>query len=319
MLYKKALLCTLLISSVTASDPTSYGWNIPNTPLNIGGYIDATYESKREDEFMFNDIALLFSAHKNHFDLLGEVEISDLTLDGKSNGSRDIEIILERLQVSYALENEQILTVGRFNSSVGYWNQAPINILQDTTTKPNIVKNIFPKATTGVMYQKGIGDEDSLTLALQYNRDIGSHDESIVVDRHMAIAYYGVSSDELSWRLSAGSYREFRGDNTRYLGVGTQYDSDEFALQGEFFIQKHDHGLSIPYSGYLQSVWHFTDKHDSVLRLERYKDEFLDVSEIIFLLGYVYRPWERFALKGEYIYHSKLPLNRFVYSFSVMF
>ncbi|MCH9741174.1 MAG: hypothetical protein K0U38_10125 [Epsilonproteobacteria bacterium] len=319
MPYKKILYFILLTKLLIASDPTSYGWNIPNTPLNVGGYIDATYDEKREDEFMFNDIALLFSAHKNHFDMLGEVEISHLTLDGKSNGSSSIEIILERLQLSYALENEQTLTVGRFNSDIGYWNQAPINIVQDTTTKPHIVKSVFPKATTGVMYQKGIEDEDSLSLTLQYNDDIGNHDESIVVDRHLAMMYYGVSSDMFSWRMAGGSFRKYKGYEAYYLGAGIQYDSDEVTLQSELFTQQNSSGFDIPYSGYLQSVWHFVNRQDAVVRFEHYQDEILDVHEAIFLIGYTYRPWENMVFKGEYIYHTQLPLNRFVYSFSVLF
>lgn len=309
----------LLNHFLYASDPTSYGWNLPNTPLNLGGYIDTTYDNEREDPFMFNDIALLFSSHKNHFDMLGEIEISHLTLDGKSNGSRHIEIILERLQLAYSLENEQTLTVGRFNSDIGYWNQAPINILQDTVTKPHIVKNIFPKATSGVMYQKGFASEDQLSITLQHNPDIGNHDDSIVVDRHLAMAYHGVQSDKLSWRIAGGSFRKHRGEEAYYLGVGTEYDDDLLTLQGELFTQKTRHEFAIPYSGYLQSVFHLANRQDGVIRVEHYNNKVLDLHEAILLVGYLYRPWENMVLKGEYIYHSQLPLNRFVYSFSVIF
>jgi hypothetical protein len=319
MFFKKALYFILLSKFLLATDPTSYGWNIPNTSLNIGGYIDSTYDKKREDAFMFNDIALLFSSHENHFDMLGEVEISHLTLDGKSNGSSDIEIILERLQLAYSLENEQMFTIGRFNSDIGYWNQAPINILQDSITKPHIVKNIFPKATTGLMYKKGFDDENQLSITLQHNRDVGNHDESIVVDRHLAMGYHGISSDRLSWRVSGGSFRKYSGEETYYFGVGTEYDGDLLTLQGELFTQQNHREFEIPYSGYLQSVWHLANRQDGMVRFEHYKDELLDVHEAIVLVGYAYRPSENIVLKGEYVYHSQLPLKSFVYSFSVIF
>lgn len=319
MSYTNALILICMTAILSANEPSSYGWDIPDTPLNLGGYIDTTYDTKREDQFMFNDIAMLLSGHQDHLDIVSEVEVSHITLDGKSNGSRDIDIILERLQLNYSFDKEQTLTVGRFNSHIGYWNQAPINILQDTTTKPHIVTHLFPKATTGLMYQKGFESEKSLSFTLQHNPDIGTHDESILVDRHIGLAYSETMSDELAYTLALGSFRQESGQEATYFGMASQYENDDVILQGELFRQQNDTRYDIPYSGYLQSVWHLANRQDGVIRFERYKDEIMDVQENIFLVGYVYRPWENIVLKGEYIYHTELPLNRFVYSFSVLF
>jgi hypothetical protein len=299
-----------------ANEPTNYGWNVPNTPFKVGGYIDATYGQEQKSQFQFDDISLLFSGHQNHFDMLGEIEISHLKLDDNT----DVKIILEQLQVSYSFENHQRVTVGRFHSDIGYWNQAPINILQDTTTIPHIVENVFPKATTGLMYQKDIGEEDSLSLTLQDNHDIGSRDDSIVSNRHFAMSYHGVTSDDFSWRMAGGTFRrENINELAYYVGGGLQYENDILTLQSELFTQHSDNSLDIPYSAYLQSVWHFKDRQDAVVRLERYKDDILGVNESISLLGYAYRPLRNMVLKAEYIHHTQLPLSRFVYSFSVLF
>lgn len=142
MIMKNPLSLITLTSLLSANDPSIYGWNVPNTPLNLGGYIDVVYDTEEEEKFMFDDIALLFFGHKNHFDLLGEVEVSHLTLDGKSNGSRNIKVIVERLQLGYAWGENNRVTVGRFNSDIGYWNQAPVNILQDVTSEPHIAQYV---------------------------------------------------------------------------------------------------------------------------------------------------------------------------------
>jgi len=317
--YKKIYYIVLMSTSLLFSNENSgYGWDVPNSSLNIGGYLDITYDEKREDKFLFNDIAMLFSASENRFDLLGEVELSHISLDGKSNNSSDIDLNLERLQLSYALSDEQTLQIGRFNSDIGYWNQSPIPILQETTTTPHIVGNFFPKATTGVLFRQNINEENSFSLTLQENKDIGHQDNEIEINRHWGVAYYG-TKDDFSWRFSAGRYKEGKGLNSDYMGIGFEYDGELLSLQSELFTQQSDKAEDKPYSGYVQSTWHFKEHHDAVVRFESYRDNAMDVKEQIYLLGYTYRPTSNIALKSEYIYHSQLPFNRFVYSFSVLF
>jgi len=301
-----------------ADEENTYGWNVPNSSLNIGGYLDMTYDEKREDKFLFNDIAILFSANQNRFDFLGEVELSHVSLDGKSNSSTDIDLNIERLQLGYALSDEQHIQLGRFNSDIGYWNQSPITILQDTTTTPHMVGNFFPKATTGVLFHQHLNEENSFSLTFQNNKDMAHQDNTIQVEKHKALAYYGVDED-LSWRFSFGEYQEDKHKKARYLGVGSEYDGEDFSLQVELFTQQTNHNDEKPYSGYVQSTWHFKENQDAVVRFESYRDNELEVKEQIYLLGYAYRPTNNIAIKGEYIYHSELPLNRFVYSLSVLF
>lgn len=315
---KYFLMLLLSLSFIDAKAPRDYGWNIPNTPIYLGGYIDAVYDEKNEENFLFDDIALLISANNERFDFLSEVEISHLALDGKSDDNADLRVNVERFQVAYHLDDTQKLTLGRFNSDIGYWNQTLVNILQDSTTYPHIIKHIFPKATTGLMYQHSLNSEDSYSIMLQHNKDIGLEDDSIVVDRHLAIDYEK-AYDDFSWRVAGGFYRELDGLEAGYAGLAFEYELDDFSIQSELFTQKSKSGLSKPYSAYVQPVWHYSHKQSLVLRLERYKDEVLNANEAIFLLGYAYRPWSNIALKGEYVYHTQEPLNRFVYSISVMF
>jgi hypothetical protein len=308
----------VLSSFIHAEVEPSYGWDVPNSSLNIGGYLDMTYDDKRDDAFLFNDIAVILSGNQDRFDLLGEIELSHISLDGKSNGNTDVDINVERLQLTYALSDTQNIRVGRFNSDIGYWNQAPITILQDTTTKPHIVTNLFPKATTGVLYKKYINENNSFSLTFQHNKDIAHQDESIEVDRHKAFAYHG-EKDDFSWRLSLGAYRDSNHIEAKYLGIGSMYDGEDFLVQAELFTQDSDKTNKKPFSGYIQPTWHVNDKQDAVFRFESYDDNALDVNEDVYLFGYVYRPSRNMALKAEYIHHTELPLNRVVYSLSVLF
>lgn len=314
--FKKILIFFILLQEIQANEMQSYGYDIPNTPITVGGYLDAVYDDKATEKFIFDDISLLVSARHNRFDFLSEIEISYLSLNGTSNSSSDIEIHVEHFQFMYALSDTENLTLGHFNSDIGYWNQTPVNILQATTTKPHIFESIFPAHTTGLMYQNHLNDEDSFSMTFQHNKDIGQQDDNFIVDRHIAMAYQK-TYDELSLRLALGYYRENTSKKRAYyLGLGSEYESDDFTFQGELYTQQYEDEHQ-SYNAYVQSVWHFLPKHDAVVRLEHYDDQGLH--ESISLLGYVYRPTANMAWKGEYVHHSNLPLNRFVYSFSVLF
>jgi hypothetical protein len=316
MSYKKLLSLIASTSLLMASDASMYGLNIPETPFYVGGYIETVYDESEEENFLIDDIALLLSANGESFDFLGEIEASHLSLNGNTN-RKITQINLERLQLTYALGEDEF-TVGRFNSDIGYWNQAPVSIVQETTSYPHIIEHLFPKATTGLMYKGNLENHSSYRIMMQSNKDIGKADESIVSDRHFALSYYK-EYDNFSWSLASGLYKDTQGFYANYSGLGFEYESDNFMVQSELFTQKSRSEKSKPYSAYLQPVWFYDAKQSLVLRLERYKDEELGANEGIVLFGYAYRPWSNVALKAEYIYHTQEPLDRFVYSLSVMF
>jgi len=287
---------TLLFSN----EPIEYGWSIPYSPLRVGGYVDAVYDEKAEDAFIFDDLSLLFSANENHWSFLSEVEISSLNLDGKSNGSSDIRLNLERIQFTYALDDTVKIRLGRFNSDIGFWNQAPINILEETTTMPHLAQYVFPQATMGFSYIQYFNDEERLSITFQNNKDIGDEDFDVVAEQHFALSYHGFL-DDLSWAFSGGFYKEDEYQNRAfYVGVGVEYEFDSLLIQSELFTQHSDDGKSKPYSAYFQSSWNFASKQNAVVRLEAYDDEVLNTKELVSLFGYVYRPFACMALKGEY-------------------
>ena len=317
---KKILLILFVITTILLSeDEIDYGWNVSGTPFTIGGYLDMSYDEKREDPVLFDDIALLFFGRFDSFELLGEVEVSNVSLEGKSNRSSDIDLNLERLQLSYAINDTDKIQIGRFNSDIGFWNQTPIAMLQETTSNPHLSQYMYPKATTGMIYFKRLSDTDSMSITMQNNSDIGQEDESIIADMHMAFSYH-LDYEFFSWVFNGGLYQEHRLETkSYYAGMAVKYEEDTFMIQAEFFTQQSNEIKDRPYSMYVQTLWRLDEKQDIVIRVESYKDNVLGIKEENCLLGYLYRPWHNVVIKSEYIYHSNASLSRVVSSISVLF
>jgi len=319
---KQSLPLFILLSLVaTGKEPTHYGWNLANTPLNIGGYLDLTYNEENQNQLIFDDLALLLSANEAKWNLLGEIELSHLPLEEEQLETYDMRLNLERFQLSYLLNDSSSIIVGRFNSDIGYYNQAPVKFIQSTTTYPHMVEYLFPRSTTGIQYINHFPNDATLSFTLQNNPDIGEADESIQSDQHFAISLF-YPYDLISWRMAGGIYQEHNiQENRYYFGVGSEYDGELVNIQAELFTQKRPNSASTqPYSGYIQSTWHLHENHDATLRVEGYQDPLQrHIQEQTLLIGYSYRPTGHLTIKGEYLYHTKLPLSRFISSFSVMF
>lgn len=317
---KKILFILFFITTLLFSqDEIEYGWNIPDTPFTIGGYLDMSYDEKRETPVLFDDIALLFFGQSDSFELLGEVEVSNVSLEGKSNRSSDIDLNLERLQLSYAINDTDKIQIGRFNSDIGFWNQAPIAMLQETTSSPHLSQYMYPKATTGIIYFKHLSDTDSMSITMQNNSDIGQEDESILADMHIAFSYH-LDYELFSWVFNAGLYQEhYLETKSYYSGMAVKYEEDTFMMQAEFFTQQSNEIKDRPYSMYVQTLWRLDEKQDIVMRIESYKDNVLDIKEENTLLGYLYKPWHNVVIKSEYIYHSHVSHGSVASSISVLF
>lgn len=316
----RSFLLVLLLFSLTrslcADDAMAYGWNIPGTPLFLGGHVSMNYDddAKEEKKVIFDDIALQFYANSDRVSLLGEIEASDVPVDHITLAMR-----IERLRLDWYVNDETTFTAGKFNSDIGFWNQIPINILQDTTTYPNMLEYVFPKLTTGLMAAHSFDEDDArLSLTIQHNNDFDKHYNNIITDRHYALAYRQTTA-YFTWRFNAGYYRT--SDTKRYFygGIGVRRETRHYTLTGELFTRQGNKHRNIPYDGYCQLTWHMMHRHDLAFRTEYYRDQTLKVRENISLVGYTYRPIPAVALKAEMVRHTQLPKSRFVLSVSAMF
>jgi len=312
------LLFSLLILPLKADDTMTHGWKTPHTPLYIGGYISAVYDNKEvDDDILFDDIALLFYANVEKYHFLGEIEAADIPLRGGKNS--DIRIYIERLQLNYDFNDNTTVTFGKFNSDIGFWNLAPINTLTDTTTSPYLMENTFPELTTGLMVTKSFWDEEQVfSVTVQNNPDLDRNYNNMKTDKHYAFGYT-YADYATTWRINGGYFHEKHKGNAYYGGISYRNESTRWTIQSELFHKTQNNHRTIPYNFYLQLTRHLTDRHDLVFRQEFYKDYSIATKEAVSLVGFTYRPHPSLTFKTEYIRHSVLPLNRIVFSCSMVF
>ncbi len=311
------LFMILSFSVLRSEDSLNYGLNIPKTPLYVGGYFSTSYDPKEYDDLIFDDIALLFYANIGKYNLLGEVELSDIQL--QHIHKKNLRLFIERLQLSYDLNENSTFTLGKFYSDIGFWNISPINTLTDTTTSPYLLKTTFPELTSGLMYQYSFDyDDQLLSFTLQQSSDLDTAYNNMHINQHYAISYTYISS-VYTIKLNGGFFHQINHKKSFYEGISIQYEDDLWKVQSELFAKQSKHNQNIPYNTYLQITRHLYDKHDIIFRQELYKDNSINTQENIFLLGYTYRPHPFIAFKSEYVKHTTLPKSRFVFSFSMVF
>jgi len=312
----------LFISLQAQKYEFGHGYKIPNTPLYVGGYFSSRYDiNKKENEFDFDEIALLLYGNFEKFDFLGELEADDVGIEKEGEHDFDLtnkKVHLERLYISLPLRDDESIYIGKFNSDIGFWNQTPINVLHDTTTPPHVMTNLFPKLTTGIGYKIDINDEKTLSLALQHNNDIDDEYNNLFIKEHYSISFKN-TLEEYSFGVGAGYFKERNGQKSLYATIGAEKENTNWSLLSEFYARSTEDGASVPYDLYLQGTYHLLPKHDVVFRAEAYKDEIEDRSDKVGLVGYTYRPYPFMAIKGEYEAHSINRLSHAVFSFSVIF
>ena len=312
------LLLLLFARSVSAYDEDRYGYHVPNTPLYLSGYISMHYDPKEQHDLMFDDIALLLYANQGKYHLLGEVEISNFALQDIDDSN--VRLYIERLHMLYDIDEFTSVTVGKFNSDIGFWNITRISTLTATTTSPHLVENIFPQMNTGVMLTRSfVHDTLILSTTLQQTPNIDRDYNNFDTTRHYGFAL-SYPTDFYTLKLNGGYYEtEDTDDNNYYAGISLQYELEQWSLQSELFTRQNNLQGDIPYDGYLQYIRHLNYHYDLVFRQELYKDSATDTEEGISIAGFVYRPRIDLVFKGEYVYHSQLDDDRFVFSFSAVF
>lgn len=329
-MYKIIVLLVLLFSVLQADEEYELGNGIQigSSPIYIGGYFSIDYKNM-EDYTMYriDDLALLSYGSYNKFSYLAEFEFKEFYVKTKINGiketAKDTKLYTERLYVDYNLDENYMFRFGKYNSPIGFWNLLPINVLRETTSNPMSSYILYPKFTTGMSasYSSYSDGELKVDLLLQHNNDIDSEYNNYMIDEHYG---FGVTyeKDEYTFKINGGyfhSLHEIREDDLYYFLVSGKYETDSYQIQGEIGTQHDENVFTTKYAGYLQGVYHFTDQHAGIIRLESYDNQFEDVSDDIAIVGYTYRPLYPIAIKSEYQVHSIKKENQFLFSFSVLF
>ncbi len=332
----KLLLFLFLLSNLFADEfieDKSYhlgeGVQVASLPLYVGGYISADYRGvDGNNSYRLNDLALLSYGNYSKFSYLAEIEYKNFYLHNENAGkitvSKDRKIHTERLYLNYTLNENYSVKVGKYSTPAGFWNLLPINVLRETTSIPQSTIILFPNFTTGVLFSYKRYKEATFyfDVILQNNADLDPTYNNYRMDENYGIGL-GYEKENLSLKLNFGFFDGLfannRSQNLYYYMASLKYATEKIEILGELGSQKSAHIYTTKYAGYLQGLYHFTQKHGGVLRLESYDDKKLGVQDDLAIFGYSYRPLYPISLKAEYQFHKIHKNNQIMCSLSVLF
>jgi hypothetical protein len=296
--------------------------------LTVGGYFATEYEdTSKEQTFLIDDIAFL--GYGNFSDQLSYLlELEAVTYYKKNFTTKKEEhnpkFHYERAYFDYKSSDALNFRLGRQISPIGYWNLEPINVLRDTSSNPVLSKQFFPKFLSGLDIYGYLPSFEATKyhFFMQKNRDLDEEYLNIATDHFFGASLETEVSDSLSVGGSLGEFITRSDDKSRFLMFNFKYDSYPFITQMEAVVRYTDYNNGTKEdtsSTYLQSMYRFNEQHAVVGRYEHIHDELNVIQDDIGILGYSYRPLYPVSLKGEYQWHRDSTLNKFLFSFSVLF
>jgi hypothetical protein len=323
------LLLSFLLFSLRAESEYKLGegFQVASLPLYVGGYISSDIQIKEnEKKYRLDDIAFLAYGGYGNFSYLAEFEFKDfytyIDKDGETSSEQDRNIHTERLYVDYNYDENFALHLGKYNSTIGFWNLLPINVLRETTSSPQSTYILFPKFTTGLddSYSSYSEGELRINTTLQHNKSIDDGYNNYNIDEHYAfgLAY---ELDEYTVKLNGGYFHAYDQETSQYyyMMLSGRYESEKIQVLAEFGSQRDNNEFTTKYAGYVQGVYRFTQKHIGIMRVESFDDTKQEKQDNIAIIGYTYRPLYPIALKTEYQFHKDDDDNAFLFSFSVLF
>lgn len=335
MFRKIVLLIVFTFNIVLAQEyELGEGYNIPNTPVYLGGYTTIDYAHRKDGykRLRLDELALLSYGAYDRFSYMASIGLKEGYVqhwDTQNSRTTNTKLNIERLYIDYQYNDTLQVRLGKYNTPVGYWNMEPINVMQDTTSIPYSSYLIFPRYSTGVQfhYANEFQSNTSYTLGLQQTKDLDDKYNNITVDSHYLLGVEQNFGMDLHLKGNVGyfngydyslnQYRKFL-----YSMISLKYEGEQFDLLGELG-NRYDATkklTTVPYALYLQGAYHITPKHGVVYRFETYKiDEGASRDEYINVLGYVYRPTFPFTFKIEYRDHSYQNETQIQSSVSMMF
>ncbi|MBU0720900.1 hypothetical protein KJ877_06115 [bacterium] len=347
---KKLFLLLFLFSAMQANDSyeLGQGYSLVDSYLYVGGYFSTSYaQGTNTNGASLDDVSFLAygSADKLsylvEFESLNPYQYSFISQKSTQHGN----IYAERVFAKYQINENYSLTAGKFYTPVGFWNEVPINVLRDTTSNPLTAEMLYPKLSTGVGLKYSLISDSVFELDIlgQNSPDIDPKYNDSKIIQHLALSLT-YTKDALSYKLSAGHYKEFEeavivddGDNDEddyfeeyetqksddvynYLLFGFKYESENILIQSELGKQFLNNTTNIQYMGYIQGVYRYKEKHSFILRFEDYMDNEYEQNQDTFsVIGYTYRPIQPVAIKSEYQFHTLKNSDILLLSFSVLF
>jgi hypothetical protein len=325
-----ALAATVFVTSAvggaewagsTGSDEAAQGWQLGNSGLWVGGYINNTFELQEggPDSVTLSDVGLLLRYQVTPtVSLFNETDLDESLVwqqgAGVQLGSR--VLLLERLYADWQPRPDVTLRLGKFLTPFGLWNVVRRAPLTWTVDSPLIAESIFPEHITGV----AVGFQTT-----QKGWTIDSTAYGQATDELYPGASDTVPSAAGGGRMSAGqsfgpAYLEvgasgvaFDNENTGHWqeGFGTDFACTAWGnyLQAEFAYGRQLTGGSDKQLGaYAQDAFPVVDGLWGVLRFE-YFDPDAGGAVNGQLLGLAWRPLPWLFLKANYQFVNRSYVN----------
>jgi hypothetical protein len=325
---KIVLLLMFFISIYADGDyELGSGKQVGSLPLYVGGYFSLDYRNMaNEKRYRADDIAILGYGSYDKLSYMAEFEYKEFYLETYVGDTKtiqkDTQLHSERVYLDYNFNENYVLRAGKYNSSIGFWNLLPINVLRQTTSNPISSNIVYPKFTTGtdISYTSYDEGELKINLTLQNNKDLDAKYNNYEINKHYGIgALY--ERDDYSVKINGGYFHRMNvlDDKLYYFMLSAKYETEEYELLGEIGYQQSQDRVTTPYAGYIQGSYHFAPKHVGIIRFESYEDKINVKKDDIGVVGYTYRPSYPVAIKSEYQFHSISRENQFLFSVSVLF
>lgn len=313
-----------------------------NENITAGGYISTKYKNTNEkEELELDDIAfLLYGDINDRFSFLLELESAGTYIHYLNNGKTEenLDFQIERAYLQY-LHNEYLtVRLGKFISPVGLWNLIPIVVFRETSQKPRVTTELFPKFTTGVDISVKTNDI-KWNFILQNNDDFDKEYNNFHVKEHYA-AKVSYNLNQIIYGANIGWFRDdYLGLDSSYYGLHFKYISSKYNIHSEGYKASLKYDTTNNINGFpsrsfskqgvfLQSTYKYSYKIHATHRYEIFNDEMENLIfsrdknkfEHINLFGINYRLMHNMSLKMEYQISSfKKNDDIGVVSFSVLF
>lgn len=328
MIFRSIIIFFLLLTPLFSQKyELGEGYNIPTTPIYIGGYATLDYIKRHDNynRFRVDELALLSYASLNKFSYLADIQMKESYVSewGKvEREKKDNTVNIERAYIDYRASDTLTLRAGKYNTPAGYWNMEPINLLRDTSSNPFLSYILYPRYSTGLslQYANPLYSNTSYSLMIQESEDLDDGYNNISVNRHYLASIEHSVNDSLHVKFNLGHFRTTTNIAYYYGLLALMYEQESYKISAEFGSRANEYRFSVPYSLYIQGVYHLKENHDIVGRYENYSiDEGARREEQLGIIGYTYRPITSITLKVEYQLRSYLNESRIRSSISIMF
>jgi hypothetical protein len=297
----------------TPTEPWLAAGPVEPAGASLRGYAVASYERVQGEPDTFNQekFAVYFNSPLNdQVSVFAEIEFAEgVRLTEPDTGDdRDVDNVkVERALVDYHPSDWAQVRVGKFLTPFGDWNVNHADPLHYTTSRPLVVRFVFPETLTGILFRGTAFPGDwEVDYRLHVANGRGERPDT----------------RDANWRKAIGGRVAVRPRGDLQLGASFLDDSDDryddwhqqnfgidfrwrpgaLDLNGEAIVSRSEGAESqgSPEGYFLEAAYTFGQRLTPVLRYEWLRRPYYGRAMRVGVLGIAYRPLPPLLLKAEY-------------------